>query len=67
MGKKQSKVTMNSGDGFVSVAYDSGRDSVIIKDFAPPEHFEIHQRALMHSKNRPAHRALRSALAELRR
>jgi hypothetical protein len=31
---------VNLGDGFVSVDYESGRDSIIINDFAPPEHFE---------------------------
>jgi hypothetical protein len=33
-GKKQGKGTVNSGDGFVSVAYDSGRYSSIAKTLA---------------------------------
>jgi hypothetical protein len=39
-GKKHGKGTVNLGDGFAKVAYESGRDSLIIKDFAPPENFD---------------------------
>jgi hypothetical protein len=43
-GKEQGKGTVKSSNDFLIVDYDSGRDSIIIKDFAPPERFDIPSR-----------------------
>jgi hypothetical protein len=51
-GKKHGKGMVNLGDGFVSVDYESGWDSVIIKDFPPPEPLDFGNRAFRENRRR---------------